>query len=134
METPMENLPKNTNSMKPIHLAILAAILVLGIVNVLSSFGVIGGGGSKASGTWEYLVLDPASMDNVGFGSIAKEDGKQADPEGKITLKGEDLAKDPRAYKVNLLPRTLAEVQKEGGWELVGVTGDDHYIFRRPKG
>ena len=35
--------------------------------------------------------------------------------------------------KVNMLPRTIHEVEKDGGWSLSGITADNHYIFRRAK-
>ena len=32
-----------------------------------------------------------------------------------------------------MLPRTITEVEKDGGWEFVSVTSDNYYIFRKAK-
>ena len=121
--------------MKPVHLALLVIVLILGIANLLASLGIIGGngGGSSAGSQWDYKVLSPATMDAIGFTSIAKEDGLKPDEKGNYNFKVEEMQKDQRFYKQNLLPRTLKEVESDGGWEWIGSTSDSHYIFRKSK-
>ncbi len=112
--------------MKPAHLAILLAVLVLGIANLLAALGVIGGGGSDSSGggDWEYRIVTPQEMDSVGFKAVAAEVGVEPDEEGKMKLPPEKLQKDV------LLKTTLAELAKEN-WELSSVSLNGLYIFRR---
>lgn len=119
--------------MKPVHLALLVIVLILGIANLLASLGVIGGHGGGAASQWEYKVLNPGTMDAIGFTSIAKEDGLKPDDKGNYNFKVEEMQKDQRFHKQNLLPRTLKEVESDGGWQLFGTTADSHYIFRRAK-
>jgi len=132
--------------MKPIHVALLALIIVLGIVNLLASLGAIGGGGgaagASAGGSWEYKVLGAAEMDLVGFRAVAEEAGLQADDEGRIPLK--DFPPE-KVVTQAMMATTISEVEKEG-WEFVGVTSttsvntvqgqsrsDRFFIFRRAK-
>ncbi len=114
-------------------LGLLAIILVVTIINLLSGFGVIGGGSSSSSASgsnYEYKVLNPAMMDNIGFREVAKEEGIEVGEDGKINFPKEMVEK---IAKVNLLPKTISAVEKDGGWSFAGVTGDNHYIFRRAK-
>jgi hypothetical protein len=124
----MENVPKNSKNMKPIHLVILLVILVLGIANLLAGLGVIGGGASKAApagGKWEYRVVTPQEMDAIGFKAVATELNIKEDEEGKMQLPG------ARVVKNALLQTTLDELKKEG-WDAVSITPDSLYIFRKP--
>ena len=118
--------------MKNTILALLIAILVVALVNLLVSFGILGGGAnsSGAGGSYEYQVLSGEMMDNVGFRAIAEEEGIEVSEEGQINFPKE---LGPKLVKPNLLPRTIQEVEKDGGWEYVSVTSDFHYIFRRAK-
>jgi hypothetical protein len=128
--------------MKPIHLALLALILILGIVNVLASLGIIGGGGKKSSGAWEYKILSAAEMDIVGFRAVAEDAGLTADEEGRIPLK--DFPPE-KVVTQAMMARTISEVETQG-WEFVAVTSstavstaqgesrsDRYFIFRKPK-
>lgn len=124
----MENVPKNSKNMKPIHLVILLVILVLGIANLLAGLGVIGGGASKAAtagGKWEYRVVTPQEMDAIGFKAVDTELNIKEDEEGKMQLPG------ARVVKNALLQTTLDELKKEG-WDAVSITPDSLYIFRKP--
>ncbi|MEM7698188.1 MAG: hypothetical protein AAF236_07275 [Verrucomicrobiota bacterium] len=118
--------------MKNTILGLLVAILVVAIVNTLVGLDLINVGGGGSGEEYEYLVLNAPQMDQVGFASIAREDGMEPDENGQVRLKAEDLAEDPRAFRVNLLPRTIAEVENEG-WTFVGTASNDHYIFRKEK-
>ena len=121
----MENLPKNSTSMKPAHLAILLVILVLGIVNLLAGLGVIGGSASSgASGGVEYRVVTPVEMDSIGFKAVAATEGVEPDEEGKMNLPGAKVVKNA------LLKTTLDELKKEG-WVLTGITPDSLYVFKK---
>lgn len=123
----MENLPKNTDSMKPAHLAILIVILVLGIANLLAGLGVIGGSPTPETTevTFSYRVITPVEMDSIGFKAVAEQEGVEPDEEGKMNLPG------PKVVKNALLQTTLDELKKEG-WQLTGVTPDSLYVFRKP--
>ncbi len=114
--------------MKNTIITLLVAILIVGIVNLLSAFGVIGGSGGGSSSGAEYKVLNALQMDNIGFIAIAEEEGIEVGEDGKINFPKEMVE---TIAKVNLLPRTISEVEKDGGWEFVGATGDNHYIFRK---
>jgi len=115
-------------------LALLVAILVLSVINLLQAFGVVGGSsrssGHATSATYEYKALSAAMMDNIGFRAVAKEEGIEVGKDGKITFPKE---KAQKIVKVNLLPKTIMEVEKDGGWKFFAVTNDNHYIFRRAK-
>jgi hypothetical protein len=114
----MDNIPKNSDSMKPAHLAILLGILIIGIVNLLATLGIIG------VGSWEYRVVTPAEMDSMGFKAIAAEEGIKPDEENKMQLPGEKAKSD------NMLRMSLGELAKDG-WEPVSVSLNGLYIFRR---
>ena len=58
------------------------------------------------------------------------EEGIAVTEEGEINFPKEMVEK---IAKVNLLPRTILEVEKDGGWSFVAATGDDHYVFKRAK-
>lgn len=120
----MENLPKNSQSMKPAHLAILLVTLVLVVVNLLAALGVIGGGSSGSSGGVEYRVLTPTEMDSIGFKAVASAEGVEPDEEGKMNLPGAKVVKNA------LLKTTLDELKKEG-WVLTGITPDSLYVFKK---
>ena len=120
----MENLPKNSSgTMKPAPLALLVIILILGIVNLLASFGVIGGGGG-GSGSYEYRVVTPQEMDSLGFKAIAEEEGIEPDGENKMQLPGDKARSDA------LLQKSLTILANDG-WEPVSVSLNGLYIFRR---
>lgn len=115
--------------MKNLFLSLLILILLVALANLLVGVGIIGAGAAPAS-SYEYQTLNGAQMDNIGFRSVAKEEGIEVTEEGEITFPKEMVDK---IAKVSLLPRTIQEVEKDGGWEYVGATSDDHYIFRRAK-
>lgn len=117
--------------MKNTVIALLVAILVVVVVNLLASLGIIGGGGAAASGgSFEYQALNAQQMDAMGFRAVAEEEGIDVSEEGEINFPKEMVDK---IAKVNMLPRTILEVEKDGGWSFVAVTGDNHYLFRRAK-
>ncbi|MDA7922776.1 hypothetical protein N9B73_13595 [Verrucomicrobiales bacterium] len=117
--------------MKNTVIALLVAILVVAVVNLLSSLGVIGGGAAAASGAnYEYKALNAQQMDAMGFRAVAEEEGIDVSEDGEINFPKEMVEK---IAKVNMLPRTIIEVEKDGGWSFVTVTGDNHYLFRRAK-
>ncbi|MCB1061410.1 MAG: hypothetical protein KDN20_00655 [Verrucomicrobiae bacterium] len=123
----MENLPKNTTPMKPVHLAILLAILVLGVVNLLAGLGIIGGNsGGNDGGGWEYRVVTPVEMDSFGFKVIAEEEGIKPDAENKMEIPRE------KATSEAMLSKALGSLAKEG-FEPVSVSLNGLYIFRRAK-
>ncbi|MDF1861341.1 MAG: hypothetical protein P1U87_14080 [Verrucomicrobiales bacterium] len=113
--------------MKNTVIALLATILLVCIVNLLASLGLLGGG---AGGSYEYKALNAPQMDAIGFRTIAEEEGLDVTEEGEINFPKEMVDK---IAKVNMLPRTITEVEKDGGWTLVGITADNHYLFRRAK-
>lgn len=113
--------------MKNLIIALLVAILAVALANLLVGLGVIG---AKAADSYEYQVLNAQQMDNIGFRSVAKEEGIEVTEKGEITFPKEMVDK---IAKVNLLARTIHEVEKDGGWTFVGSTSDDHYVFRRSK-
>ena len=115
--------------MKNTVLALLSLILVVAIVNLLIGLGVIGGTGGGGGGSgYEYQVLNAQQMDAIGFRSVADEEGIEESEDGQINFPKEMVEK---IAKVNLLARTIKEVEKDGGWAFAGVTADNHYIFRR---
>lgn len=122
----MENLPKNTKNMKALPLSLLLVLIVLAVANLLAGLGVIGGGGSSPSGgSWDYRVITPQEMDSIGFKAVAAELGIKEDAEGKMQLPG------ARVVKNALLQTTIGELKKEG-WQLVAITPDSLYVFRKP--
>ena len=119
--------------MKNTILALLVTILLVAIVNLLASLGLLGGssgGGSSDATVYEYKAMNAQQMDAIGFKSVAEEEGLEISEEGEINFPKEVVDK---IAKVSLLPRTITEVEKDGGWQLVGVTADNHYLFRRAK-
>ncbi len=110
---------------KSIALTLLSLILVVSSVNLATSLRKSGAAAQKS----EYQVLNSAQMDNIGFRAIADEEGLKVSDKGEITFPKEIADK---IVKVNMLPHTIELVEKDGGWQFVAVTNDDHYIFRRP--
>lgn len=116
--------------MKTTILTLLAAILFVSIANLLVSLGLFGGGGAAKAAGHEYKALTPEQMDDIGFRSVATEEGIAIGEDGQITFPKDKVGK---IAKVNLLPRTILEIEKDGGWEFVAVTADNHFLFRRAK-
>ena len=116
--------------MKTTLLTLLTAILFVSIANLLVSIGLFKGGARESAAAHEYKVLGPEQMDDIGFRSVAAEEGIAIGEDGKITFPKDKVEK---IAKVNLLPRTILEVEKDGGWEFVAVTADNHYLFKRAK-
>lgn len=114
--------------MKNTIIALLITILLFVILNLLAALGLIPAVGSGS--VYEYKALEAQGIDNIGFRMVAAEEGIEVGEDGKINFPKELVEK---LVKVNLLPRTLSEVEKDGGWEFVAVTADDHYLFRRKK-
>lgn len=114
--------------MKSGPLLLLAAVLVVAVLNLLASFGVLGsGGGSAEEPNWEYKVMSAMEMDEVGYKAVAADEGIEADEEGKMTLPREKVVIQ------SIMPRTLEEIQKDG-WKLLAVEatqGGNFFIFRR---
>jgi hypothetical protein len=117
-------------SMKNTIIALLSTILLVTIANLLVGLGVIGATTSSAGAAYEYQVLNAQQMDSIGFRAVAAEEGIEVTEEGEINFPKEMVDK---IAKVAMLPRTIIEVEKDGGWEFVAATGDDHYVFRRGK-
>ncbi|MCG8601057.1 MAG: hypothetical protein MI807_13020 [Verrucomicrobiales bacterium] len=116
--------------MKNTVIALLVTILLVAVVNLLASLGLLGVAGNTGSGSFEYKVLNAQQMDTIGFRAIAEEEGIEVSEEGEINFPKEMVDK---IAKINMLPRTIQEVEKDGGWNLSGITADNHYIFRRAK-
>lgn len=116
--------------MKNTILALLVSIFLIVLVNLLIGLGIIGKIGGGGGSDHEYQVLSAQQMDNIGFRAVAAEEGIAVTEEGEINFPKEMVDK---ISKVNLLPRTILEVEKDGGWEFVASTSDDHYIFKRAK-
>lgn len=116
--------------MKTTLLTLLTAILLVSIADLLVSIGLFDGRGPEKAAGHEYKVLGPEQMDDIGFRSVATEEGIAIGEDGKITFPKDKVEK---IAKVNLLPRTILEIEKDGGWEFVAVTADNHYLFRRAK-
>lgn len=114
--------------MKNIVFALLSVILLVCVADLLASLGMFDRGPDPANR--EYKVLNAQQMDNIGFTMVAKEEGLEVSEKGEITFPKEMAEK---IAKVNLLPRTIQEVEKDGGWSFVAVTSDDHYLFQRGK-
>ncbi len=137
--------------MKNAILALLVAILLVAAANLFAALGLFGAKGGAEPSDHEYKALNAIQMDRVGFLLIAKEQGWSVSEEAEEaylqdpTLQnlakwlGLEIAEDDTLTfpgdmnKFNLLPRTIREVEKDGGWEFVSVTGDNHYLFKRPK-
>ena len=120
--------------MKNAIFSLLGFIILIGILNLLTNFGLLGSGGKGAmpGGTadFEYQTLSSQQMDSIGFRAIAGEEGIEISENGEINFPKEMVDK---IAKSNMLPRTIVEVEKDGGWEFVAVTSDNFYIFRRAK-
>jgi len=117
--------------MKNTIIALLVTILLVSIVNLLASLGLLGGAAAGgASGSYEYKALNAQQMDAIGFRAVAEEEGLEVSEEGEINFPQEMVDK---IAKINMLPKTIHEVEKDGGWSYVDVTSDNHYIFRRAK-
>lgn len=115
--------------MKNTILALLVTLLLVALINLVANLGLIGATGSPDD-SYEYKVLNSQQMDSVGFLAVAEEEGIDVSEEGEINFPKEMV---DRIAKVNMLPRTIQEVEKDGDWTFVAVTGDDHYVFRRAK-
>lgn len=115
--------------MKNTVIALLVLILIVATVNLLAGLGVLGGAGG-AGGSFEYKALNAQQMDAVGFRAVAEEEGIEISDSGEINFPKEMVEK---IAKVNMLPRTILEVEKDGGWSFVAATSDNHYIFRRAR-
>lgn len=114
--------------MKNTILALLVAILVVAVVNLLIGLGIFGGSSSSGGGDYEYQMFSPVQMDNIGFTSVAKEEGIEIKEGGEINFPREMADK---IMKQNLVPRTIKEIENDGGWQFIAVTKDDFYLFRR---
>jgi len=117
--------------MKSGPLLLLAAVLIVTVINLLVSLGVFGPGGSsgEASILWEYRVVNVQEMDAIGYKAVAADVGVEPNEEGKMDLPKEKLLTQ------NLIPRTLEEIQKDG-WQLLTIEltqGGNLFVFRRPK-
>ncbi|MFK5924017.1 MAG: hypothetical protein QM496_17715 [Verrucomicrobiota bacterium] len=118
--------------MKSGPMLLLAAVLVVAVLNLLASLGVLGGGGSSSaasSASWDYKVMSAQEMDEIGYKAVAADEGIEPDEEGKMTLPREKVVIQA------IMPRTLEEVQKDG-WKLLaveGTQGGNFFIFRRPQ-
>jgi len=108
--------------MKIINAVLLISILLVSVAHFLFDFGLIGM-------SHEYKAYAAAQMDEIGFKKLAEENGIAIEADGKIKFPNEMRDK---LVKFNMLPYTIAEIEKEG-WKLVTVTSDDHYLFRKRK-
>lgn len=117
--------------MKNTIIALLVTILLVAVVNLLANLGIIGGASSAGGGdSYDYKVLGAQQMDSIGFKAVAEEEGIEVTEDGEINFPKEMVDK---IAKVNMLPRTIIEVEKDGDWTFVSVTADNHYIFRKAK-
>lgn len=118
--------------MKNTIIALLVTILLVALANLLVGLGVFRSTTPSGSdgASYEYQVLNGQQMDAIGFRAVAAEEGIDVSEEGEINFPKEMVDK---IAKVAMLPRTIIEVEKDGGWEFVSVTGDNHYIFRRAR-
>lgn len=115
--------------MKNTVIALLVLILIVAVANLLAGLGLLGGAGGSG-GSYEYKALNAQQMDAVGFRAVAEEEGIEVSDAGEINFPKEMVEK---IAKVNMLPRTIIEVEKDGGWSFVSATSDNHYIFRRSR-
>ena len=118
--------------MKNTIVALLVTILLVVLANLFVGLGVFASPGKVGSDAaeYEYKALNAEQMDSIGFRAVAAEEGIEVTEEGEINFPKEMVDK---IAKVAMLPRTIIEVEKDGGWEFVTVTGDNHYVFRRTK-
>lgn len=117
--------------MKNTIIALLTTILLVVLANLLIGLGIFDAAdrsGAGAGAAYEYKVLNGQQMDAIGFRAVAAEEGIEVTEAGEINFPKEMVDK---IAKTAILPRTIIEVEKDGGWEFVAVTGDDHYVFRR---
>ena len=119
--------------MKNTIVALCSTILLVVIANLLVGLGVFNRNATdeiSPSSEYEYKVLNGQQMDAIGFRAVAAEEGVAVTEEGEINFPKEMVDK---IAKFSILARTITEVEKDGGWVFVAVTGDDHYVFRRGK-
>jgi hypothetical protein len=116
--------------MKNTVIALLVAIFLVCTANLLVGLGLFGTAAGGTGSGHEYQVLNAQQMDKIGFLSVATEEGIAVSEDGEINFPKEMVDK---ISKVNLLPRTILEVEKDGGWEFIAVTNDNHYLFKRSK-
>ncbi len=114
--------------MKITLFTLLFSTFLVVVAHLFIGLGVIGKIENRSGGVLEYQVLSAQQMDNIGFRAVAADEGISVTEEGEINFPKEMVEK---ISKVNLLPRTLLEVEKNGGWEFVATTPDNHYIFKR---
>jgi hypothetical protein len=116
--------------MKITLFTLLFSTFLVVVVHLLIGIGLIGKIENRSGGAvLEYQVLNAQQMDSIGFRAVAADEGISVTEEGEINFPKDLVGK---ISKVNLLPRTLLEVEKNGGWEFVATTPDNHYIFKRP--
>ncbi|NLT71227.1 MAG: hypothetical protein GXX91_11110 [Verrucomicrobiaceae bacterium] len=117
--------------MKNTIIALLTTILLVALANLFVGLGIFNSAtpGTADAVVYEYQVLNAQQMDNIGFRAVAAEEGIEVSEEGEINFPKEMVDK---IAKVAMLPRTIIEVEKDGDWTFVAVTGDNHYVFRRP--
>lgn len=118
--------------MKNTIIALLTTILLVVLANLLVGLGVFQTAAPDTADAvvYEYQVLNAQQMDNIGFRAVAEEEGIEVSEEGEINFPKEMVDK---IAKIAMLPRTIIEMEKDGGWTFVAVTGDNHYVFRRAK-
>lgn len=116
--------------MKNTVIGLLVTTLLVSLVNLLASLGLLGSVAPSSGSSYEYQALNSQQMDAIGFRAIAEEEGIEISDDGEINFPQEMIEK---IAKVNMLPKTISVVEKDGGWSLVGVTSDNHYLFRREK-
>lgn len=108
--------------MKFTILALLVSVLFVGIANLLGTLGFLG------TPSYEYKALAASQMDEIGFRKLAEKNGIEVGDNGKIQFPNEMRQ---QMLKFNMLPFTITEVEKDGGWNFVSVTADNHYLFRK---
>jgi hypothetical protein len=116
--------------MKNVILALLSVILLVAVANLALLFLIFRGGAQGGAGSHEYKALNAVQMDDIGFLLVAEEEGIEVGEDGEISFP-QELAE--KIAKASLMPRTILEVEGDGGWEFVAVTADNHYLFKRPK-
>ena len=107
--------------MKFTILGLLVLSLILGVANLLISFGLL-----KAP-TGTYRAVPPQVMDEIGFKKLAAANGIAVGEDGKIKFPPEMRDK---ILKHNMVPFTISEIEKDG-WRFVSVTADNYYLFRK---
>ncbi len=109
--------------MKYTLFALLFVVLLVSLANLMTGLGFIG------NSAYEYRALAARQMDEIGFRKLAEKNGIEVSEDGKIQFPEEMR---PKLLKFNMLPFTIAEIEKEG-WRFVAVTADNHYLFRKRK-